>query len=72
MRTPIGKVSKLSLLLLAVIVAAIVAGLIVPGGTGTTIEVAAWLAVVAVVLIEIGLRTTPMFGNYYGDERRKR
>jgi hypothetical protein len=71
-RTPFGKVNKISLALLALIVAAIVAGLLIPGTAGTVIEVSAWLAVVVIVLLEIGERTTPFLGNRYGDERRRR
>ena len=73
MRTPFGKVSKLSVLVLLLIVAAIVAGLIVPGRTGTIIEVVGWLAFVALALLEFGERgTTPFLGNRIGDERRRR
>ncbi|HEY2717118.1 MAG TPA: hypothetical protein VGI73_12935 [Solirubrobacterales bacterium] len=64
--------NKLSLLVLTILVAAIAAGLIVPGRTGTLIEVGAWIGVAVLVLLEVGLRTTPLLGNRYGDERRRR
>jgi hypothetical protein len=72
MRTPFGRVSKPSVILLAVLLLAVVAGLVTPGGTGDTIEIAAWVAIVVLLLLEVGVRTTPQVGNYYGDERNER
>jgi hypothetical protein len=67
-RTPFGKVSWLSILVVLAILGAIVAGLIVPGRTGTIIEVVAWFAVGVAVFLEIGLRTTPP-GEHKGNDR---
>jgi len=69
MRTPIGKISWVSLLLVLIVVATIVTGMLVPGRTGTIIQVVGWLAFAGGVIFEIGLRTTPI-GNYHGDDRR--
>ena len=72
MRTPFGTVSKPSLGLLGILLLAVVAGLFTPGGMGDVMEIGAWVAIVVLVLIEVGVRTTPQFGNYYGDERSER
>jgi hypothetical protein len=69
MLTRFGRVSKPSLFLLAILLLAVVAGLVTPGGTGDAIEIGAWVAIVILLLLEVGVRTTPWFGNYYGDER---
>jgi len=68
-RTPIGKVSWISILVVAAILAAIVVGLVVPGRTGEIIEIAAWFAVAVVVALEIGLRKLPI-GDFDGNDRR--
>ncbi len=72
MRTPFGRFSKPSVALLAVLLLAVVAGLLTPGGTGDAIEIGAWVAIVVLLLLEFGVRTTPQMGNYYGDERDER
>lgn len=72
MRTRFGRVSKPSLFLLGVLFLAVAAGLVTPGGTGEAIEIGAWVAIVILLLLEIGVRTTPEVGNYYGDERNER
>jgi hypothetical protein len=71
-KTPIGRVKKVSLLLVAVLLAAVVAGLVVPGRTGVDIEIYAWIAIAIVVFLEVGLRATPLLGQLFGDERRRR
>lgn len=71
MRTPIGKISKLSLLLLAVVVGAIVAGLLIPGTTGTVIEAAGWFALAVIIIMEVGFLIVPKH-DYKGDDRRPR
>ncbi len=69
MRTPFGRVSRASLPLLLAILGAIVAGLIVPGNTGTTIEVVAWFALFALVLIEVGPGTVGTRTRFSRDRR---
>lgn len=69
MRTPFGRISLASLLLLLAIFGAIIAGLIVPGSTGTTIEVVAWCVLFALVLIEVGLGTTVARTRFSRDRR---
>jgi hypothetical protein len=69
MRTPFGKVSLASLLLVFAILGAMIAGLIVPGNTGTTIEVVAWFAFFAVVLIEVGPGTVGLRTRYFRDRK---
>jgi hypothetical protein len=71
MRTPIGKVSKLSLLLLAAVAGAIVAGLLMPGNTGTVIQAVGWLALVGIIIMEVGFLIVPKH-DYKGDDRRPR
>jgi hypothetical protein len=67
MRTPFGRVRLVSVLLILAILGAIVAGLIVPGNTGTTIEVVAWFAFFALVLIEVGPGTVGLRTRYARD-----
>jgi hypothetical protein len=69
MRTPFGKISWVSVVLVLLIVATIVTGMIVPGRTGTIIQVVGWIALVVVVLLEIGSRTTPI-GYFDNNDRR--
>ena len=69
MRTPIGRIRLASLLLILVILGAIVAGLIVPGSIGTTIEVIAWFAFFALVLIEVGPGTVGMRTRFSRDRK---
>ncbi|HYC80295.1 MAG TPA: hypothetical protein VEB65_00835 [Solirubrobacterales bacterium] len=68
-RTPIGKVSWISIVVVLALLGAVVAGLIVPGRTGEIIEVVAWFAVAVVVALEIGLRMLPI-GDHDGNDRR--
>jgi membrane protein implicated in regulation of membrane protease activity len=70
-RTPIGRISRLSLLLLAMIVAAIVTGLLLPGSAGTWVEAGGWLALAILIIVEVGFFTSPI-GNYEGNDRRPR
>lgn len=69
MRTPFGKISWVSVLLVLLVVATIVTGMIVPGRTGTIIQVVGWIGVVIVGLLEVGVRTTPI-GNLENNDRR--
>jgi hypothetical protein len=69
MRTPFGKISWVSVVLVLLVVATIVTGMIVPGRTGTIIQVVGWIAVVILVLLEIGSRTTPI-GYFDNNDRR--
>ncbi|HSS33113.1 MAG TPA: hypothetical protein VLL27_07510 [Solirubrobacterales bacterium] len=69
MRSPIGRISKFSLLLLAAVVATIVTGLLVPGHTGTVIQVVGWIALAAIIIIGVGFVIAPKH-DYKGDDRR--
>ncbi|MGN6258419.1 MAG: hypothetical protein ACTHN3_11820 [Solirubrobacterales bacterium] len=69
MRSPFGKISWASVLLVLAIVTTIVTGMIVPGRTGIIIQVVGWIGVVIVVLLEVGVRTTPI-GNFDNNDRR--
>jgi membrane-bound ClpP family serine protease len=69
MPTPFGKISWISVVLVLLVVATIVTGMIVPGRTGTIIQVVGWVAFVIGVILEVGIRTTPI-GDYKGDDRR--
>jgi hypothetical protein len=69
MSTPIGKISRRSLALLFAIVAIIVIGLLLPGRTGTIIQVAGWLAFAILLILEIGIRTTPQSGRDSNNRR---
>lgn len=62
--------NKITLIVLAILAAAVAAGLIVPGDTGKWIEVGAWIAICLFVLSEIGLRTTPIDGERRGEDPR--
>ncbi len=64
------RLNKITLFVLAVLAAAVAVGLIVPGNLGKWIEVAAWVAILIFVLSEIGLRTTPIFGERRGEDPR--
>lgn len=70
MRTPIGKVGRGSLVLLLVIVATIVTGLILPGRTGTVVEVAGWIVLAVLIVLEVGIRSTSTPANRNGNDRR--
>lgn len=69
MRTHFGKVSLASLLLMLVVLGGIIAGLILPGNTATTIEVVAWFAFFALVLIEVGPGTVGLRTRYARDRK---
>jgi hypothetical protein len=56
-RSPLGKISWRSLALIALDLAAIVVGIIVPGRTGTMILVAGVVALCVGVYFEVGLGT---------------
>jgi hypothetical protein len=68
-RTPIGKFSWVSVLLVAIVVGTIVTGMLVPGRTGTVIQVVGWIALAVGVIFEVGIRTTPI-GDHRGNDRR--
>lgn len=68
-RTPIGRVHWLSIVVVLALIGAVAAGLIVPGRTGDWIEVGAWIAIAIVVFLEVGLRTLPP-GDHDGNDRR--
>jgi len=67
--TPFGKISWVSIALLLAIVATIVTGMLLPGRTGTIVQVAGWVALSILVILEVGIRSTPP-GDYDGDDRR--
>ena len=69
MKTPFGKISLPSVLLLLAIAAAIVVGLLLPGRTGVIVQVVGWIAFAVVVIFEVGIRSTRI-GNYDGNDRR--
>jgi len=66
--TPFGKISWGSVALLLVIAATIVTGMLLPGRTGTIVQVVGWVALSIVVILEVGIRSTPP-GDYDGDDR---
>ena len=70
MNTPLGRVSRISLLLVALVVALIGAGLLVPGGTGATIEAVGWAVLGVGIVLEVGVRTTPLLGRHDEGSRR--
>jgi len=70
MRTPLGRVRPVLLVLVGILVAAIIVGLIVPGRTGTIIEAAAWIVLAVGIILEVGIRTTPL-GRINGNDRRR-
>ncbi len=45
--------------LLALFATGIVVGLIVPDGTGTTIEACSWAALAISIILQVGIRSTP-------------
>jgi hypothetical protein len=56
-KSPIGKISWVSLCLVAVVLATIVVGILVPGRTGTVILVVGLFALGLGVIFEVGLGT---------------
>jgi hypothetical protein len=70
LRTSIGRIRRGSLALILVIAATIVTGMLLPGHTGTVVEVAGWIALAIFLILEIGIRTTPTPSNFEGDDRR--
>ena len=70
MRTPFGRVSRGSLVLILAIAATIVTGMLLPGEAGTIVQVAGWIALAVFLILEIGIRTTPTPDNFEGDDRR--
>ena len=54
MKTPFGKISWPSIVLMTVVAAVIVTGLIVPGRTGDLIATGGLLAFAGIVILEIG------------------
>ena len=69
MRSPFGKISRASLILLLAIVATIVIGMLLPGRTGTLVQVAGWIALAVVIVLEVGIRSVPP-DDFDGDDRR--
>ncbi|HWN72476.1 MAG TPA: hypothetical protein VNN15_01570 [Solirubrobacterales bacterium] len=69
MRTPIGRIRWISLLLVLAVVGTIVTGMLIPGRTGTIIQIVGWIAFIAGVLLEVGVRTTPI-GRFDGNDHR--
>jgi hypothetical protein len=67
--TPFGKISWGSVALLLVIAATVVTGMLLPGRAGTIVQVVGWVALSVVVILEVGIRSTPP-GDYDGDDRR--
>ena len=70
MRTPIGRVRRGSLVLLLLIAATIVTGLILPGHTGTIVQVAGWIALAILIILEVGIRSTTTPTDWNGNDRR--
>ena len=69
MRTPFGRISRGSLILILAIAATIVTGMLLPGKAGTIVQVAGWIALAIFLILEIGIRTTPS-DRHYGNDRR--
>jgi hypothetical protein len=67
----LGRINRISLFLVLIVVATIVTGMLVPGRTGTVIQVVGWVALAVGIIFEVGLRTTPL-GNYDGNDRQPR
>jgi hypothetical protein len=68
MRSRLRRVSRLTLFLALVVLALIVAGTLIPGSTGTTLQTAGWIALALLIIAKVGLRMTPM-GNRYPNDR---
>jgi len=70
MRRRIGRFSRKELALAAVLIIALVVGVIVPGGTGDTIVAIAGVCLAFVLIFKYGISHPPMDREYpYGDER---
>lgn len=63
MRTPIGRISWVSVVLVVLVFATIAAGFIVPGRTGAIILVVGLVALGAGVYFEVALGTVGMWRN---------
>jgi hypothetical protein len=70
LRTRLGRFSRKGLILVLAIAATIVIGMILPGHTGTVVEVAGWIALAIFLILEIGIRTTPTPNDFRGNDRR--
>ncbi len=70
MKTPFGRVSRKALILIGAIVTTIVVGMLLPGHTGTVVEVAGWIALAVFLILEIGIRTTPTPNDSRGNDPR--
>lgn len=71
MRTPIGRFSRFSLILVLVVAGTIVAGMIVPGRTGTIIQAAGWIALaLCIISVAVGVLRSRLPREYDGDDRR--
>jgi hypothetical protein len=73
MRKRIGRPSTPQLIIAAVLVIGLVVGLIVPGGTGDTIEACAGAALAFVLIARFGIFHQPTAARRYppGDERER-
>jgi hypothetical protein len=72
MRKRIGRPSVPQLVIAAVLVVAFVVGLIVPGGTGDTIEACAGAALALILIARFGIFHQPTARRYPpGDERER-
>jgi hypothetical protein len=71
MRTPIGRFSRFSVVLIVLVVATIVAGMIVPGRTGTLIQAVGWLALaLCIISVAVGVLRSRLPDEYEGEYRR--
>jgi hypothetical protein len=68
-RTPIGRIRRISLLLVLTVLGTIATGMLVPGHAGTVIQVVGWIALAIGLILEVGIRTTPV-GKHDGNDRR--
>ena len=69
MHTPFGRIAWSSLILVLTIVATIVVGMLLPGRTGTIVQVVGWVALSVLVILEVGIRSIRP-DEFEGDDRR--
>jgi hypothetical protein len=70
MRRRFGKPSRRAIAVIVVLVSVILAGLVIPGGTGRTIEIVGAVLLAFAIIAEFGITHPPMDRRYpYGDER---
>jgi hypothetical protein len=71
MRTPIGRFSRFSVVLIVLVGGTIVAGVIVPGHTGSVIELVGWLALaLCIISVAAAILRSRLPNEYNGDVRR--